>query len=108
MNKHLDLDDCVANNPGAAAELAELRRQLDCAINAADRAIEHARRVDAKEREALRMAVSHAVHQLEKARIWNGMEWHYNPLHPLHYRSALERLRDVLPNVGDERPACSS
>lgn len=50
----------------------------------------------AAEIERLRKAAEHAAHQLEKARIWGGTEWHYNPLHPLHYRSALERLRDVL------------
>lgn len=44
----------------------------------------------------LRKAAEYAAHKLEGARIWNGQEWHYNPLHPLHYRSALERLRDVL------------
>lgn len=52
--------------------------------------------VEAAEREQWRQAVEYAAHQLEKARIWNGGEWHYNPLHPLHYLSALERLRDVL------------
>lgn len=50
----------------------------------------------AEERERWRAAAEYAAHQLEQARIWNGMDWHYNPLHPLHYRSALERLRDVL------------
>jgi len=44
----------------------------------------------------LREASEFAAHQLEKARIWNGTDWHYNPLHPLHYRSALERLRDAI------------
>lgn len=38
---------------GAADEIDSLRAQLDQAIKDADRAIEHARRVDAKEREAL-------------------------------------------------------
>lgn len=51
--------------------------------------------------ERLRSAAEYAAHNLEGARIWGGMEWHYNPLHPLHYRSALERLRDALrPNAG--------
>ena len=43
----------------------------------------------------LRAAVSFAAHQLEKARVWDGAHWHYNPLHPIIYRSALERLRDT-------------
>lgn len=43
---------------GAAANAIEnLSRQLDQAIKDADHAIEHARRVDAKEREALRSAL---------------------------------------------------
>ena len=53
-------------------------------------------RAYAAERERWREAASFAAHQLEKARIWGGTEWTYGPLHPLHYRSALERLHDVL------------
>lgn len=45
----------------AANEIDSLRAQLDEAVNAADRAIEHARRVDAKEREALRTALQGLV-----------------------------------------------
>jgi hypothetical protein len=44
----------------------------------------------------LRETMEGAAYQLSKARIWGGMEWHYNPLHPLHYRPALDRLREVL------------
>lgn len=49
----------------------------------------------------LRATMEGATYQLSKARIWGGMEWHYNPLHPMHYRPALDRLREVLdgPNV---------
>ena len=28
---------------------------------------------------------------LEKARIWGGMEWKYNPLHPVHYLPARDK-----------------
>ena len=45
----------------AAAEIERLRKALDDAIDDADRAIEHARRVDAKEREALRAALAGLV-----------------------------------------------
>lgn len=45
---------------------------------------------------AWREAVEFAAHKLEGARIWNGMDWHYNPLHPIYYLPALKRLRDVL------------
>lgn len=50
----------------------------------------------AAERERWRATIEDAAHQLEKARIWAGMEWHYNPLHPMHYLPALKRLRDAL------------
>jgi hypothetical protein len=60
------------------------------------RLLDFARAVIASECVDLRQAAEYAAHKLEGARIWNGQEWHYNPLHPLHYRSALERLRDAL------------
>lgn len=66
------------------------------ALKAAVEEIERLRSAVDAERERWRAAAEYAAHQLERARIWNGMDWHYNPLHPLHYRSALERLRDVL------------
>lgn len=44
----------------------------------------------------LRATMESAAYQLSKARIWGGMEWHYNPLHPMYYKPALERLREVL------------
>ena len=49
----------------------------------------------------LRATMEGATYQLSKARIWGGMEWHYNPLHPMYYKPALDRLREVLdrPNV---------
>ena len=49
-----------------------------------------------EERDALRVAIEYAAHQMEKGRIWGGMEWHYNPLHPHLYRAALERLQATL------------
>jgi hypothetical protein len=44
----------------------------------------------------LRTAMEDAFYQMSKARIWGGMDWHYNQLHPMHYRPAMERLRQVL------------
>ena len=43
-----------------------------------------------------RRAVGLAANRLEKARVWGGTEWHYNPLPPMFYRSAIDRLRDLL------------
>lgn len=45
----------------AATEIENLRKQLDSAIGDADRAIETARRVDGREREALRSALAELV-----------------------------------------------
>jgi hypothetical protein len=49
----------------------------------------------------LRAAMEDATYQLSKARIWGGMEWTYNPLHPIHYKPALDRLREVLDTPKD-------
>lgn len=51
----------------AANEIDRLRAQLNEAIKDADRAIEHARRVDAKERDAMVAAIQHALHWMEAA-----------------------------------------
>lgn len=44
----------------------------------------------------LRATMEEATYQLSKARIWGGMDWHYNPLHPMHYKPALDKMREVL------------
>jgi hypothetical protein len=49
-----------------------------------------------KERADLLACIEFSAHKLEGARSWNGMGWSYGPLHPLHYKPALERLRSVL------------
>ena len=51
---------------------------------------------DRSEIERLRSTAEYAAKRLECARVWSGSEWSYLPLHPIAYRSALERLRDVL------------
>ncbi len=56
-----------------------------------------------EEVEALRKDAEFAVHQLEKARVWNGMDWHYNPLHPMHYLPARDRLRAAI-DAAMEKP----
>lgn len=44
----------------------------------------------------LRDAAAAAVYAMDRARIWGGMDWVYNPLHPMHYRPAAVKLRDAL------------
>jgi ParB-like chromosome segregation protein Spo0J len=36
------------------------------------------------------------AYRLEKARIWGGMEWKYNPLHPMHYLPARDKARAAI------------
>lgn len=47
----------------------------------------------------LERLVIDAAYTLEKARIWNGMDWTYNPLHPVHYVQMRKRLRDECDNI---------
>lgn len=42
-----------------------------------------------------------AKHWLEKATMWNGQGWDYNPLHPMFYRPAIELL-DAMINASPE------
>jgi hypothetical protein len=40
----------------------------------------------------LEQLITNATYTLSKARIWNGLDWTYNPLHPIHYKPLRERL----------------
>jgi hypothetical protein len=40
----------------------------------------------------LEQLVTDAVYMLSKARIWGGMEWTYNPLHPMYYAPLRDQL----------------
>ena len=81
--------------PAPAGHLPTMRGRPQ-PVYTSDQVIAYAAEKVAAERERWRVPAEYAAHQLEKARIWGGMEWTYNQLHPMHYRSALERLRDVL------------
>jgi len=37
---------------------------------------------------------------LEKARIWGGMDWTYNPLHPVHYLPARDKASAAIKKHG--------
>lgn len=86
--------ECYAS--GEVGWCDEAQFAADVRYTRTDLVAERVRAAVAAEREQWRAAAEYAAHQLEQARIWNGMEWHYNPLHPMHYRSALDRLRDAL------------
>lgn len=39
---------------------------------------------------------------LEGNRIWGGMSWHYNPIHPFMYLPLIERVDKALDDVQQE------
>ena len=42
------------------------------------------------------------LHLLESDRIWGGMDWHYNPIHPTKYLSVRDKVRKALDKVKAE------
>ena len=46
-----------------------------------------------------------AAYTLDKARIWSGMGWTYNPLHPVHYTPMRERLHNECDSIEAARAA---
>ena len=48
------------------------------------------------ERDALLEAATRAVYMLERARIWGGTEWHYNPIQPPNYLKARDALKAAI------------
>lgn len=53
----------------------------------------------------LEQLVTDATYTLSKARIWNGMGWTYNPLHPIHYTPMRERLSNEADSIYAARKA---
>ena len=39
---------------------------------------------------------------LNGSRIWGGMEWTYNPIHPVKYMPVAEKIRKALDNLKKE------
>ena len=76
------------------AALAEQQTQID----ALQQRVHLCAGYDAMEAEngRLRNALIFVSHKLEGGRIWNGMGWTYNPLHPIHYKPALARIDAAL------------
>lgn len=56
-------------------------------------------RLEAANAELLAVLVD-VSYTLEKARIWGGMEWKYNPLHPVHYLPARDKARAAIKKHG--------
>ena len=57
------------------------------------------RRLEAANAELLEALVD-VSYTLEKARIWGGMEWKYNPLHPVHYLPARDKACKAIKKHG--------
>lgn len=57
------------------------------------------RRLEAANAELLEALVD-VSYTLEKARIWGGMDWTYNPLHPVHYLPARDAARAAIEKHG--------
>ena len=39
---------------------------------------------------------------LNGSKIWAGMDWAYNPIHPVHYRPVAEKIRVALNDLKTE------
>jgi hypothetical protein len=79
----------------------------ECLQDAQDAAVTEARLGDeARARvKVLERLVTDAAYTLGKARVWNGMGWTYNPLHPAHYTQMYERLRNACDGIYGGRAA---
>ncbi len=82
----------------AAAELRRLDEKCEALIGDAVRETRQIHRIAVLEaaNEELLETLKDIAYQLEKARIWGGMDWHYNPLHPIHYLPARDKARAAI------------
>jgi len=76
----------------------EDRRIVDEAITALQAEVERLARVNAELVEAL----NDIVYGLEKSRIWGGMDWTYNPIHPVNYLPLRDKARAALAKATGE------
>jgi hypothetical protein len=82
----------------AAAELRRLDKiEAEWAALSQDdgKAQREIERLEAANAELLAALVD-VSYTLEKARIWGGMDWTYNPLHPVHYLPARDKARAAI------------
>lgn len=49
-----------------------------------------------EEKKALLSVLSDVAYGLESARIWGGMDWSYNPLHPYKYLPLRDKARAAI------------
>lgn len=76
-----DLDAWAIVQPDAADAIRTLLRERDEARAEAKRYLD---------------CLIWVQHRISQAKIWGGMGWHWNPLHPAHYKPAIERIDAAL------------
>ena len=74
--------------------------ELSLAIGAQEAAAE-LRRLH-EENKALLSVLSDVAYGLESARIWGGMDWSYNPLHPFKYLPLRDKARAAISKAKGE------
>jgi len=88
-----------AQNAAVGARLADhVQRSVDLALAAAP----EAPALPAEVREALKVAREALVdvkYGLEGARIWGGMDWTYNPLHPVKYLPLRDKTESAIARI---------
>jgi hypothetical protein len=56
-----------------------------------------------EENKSLLSALSDVAYGLESARIWGGMDWTYNPLHPYKYLPLRDKARAAISKATGEQ-----
>ena len=56
-----------------------------------------------EENKALLSVLSDVAYGLESARIWGGMDWSYNPLHPFKYLPLRDKARAAIAKATGEQ-----
>lgn len=83
------------NTQSEALRLAEVMSLTFPGNKGIDMAAAELRRLHELNQELVE-ALSDVAYTLDSARIWGGMEWTYNPLHPFKYLPARDKARAAL------------
>ena len=85
----------MSEQPEALRLADALTDYLQCSDLDIDNAADELRRLHTLNTELLE-ALSDIAYGLEGARIWGGMEWTYNPLHPFKYLPLRDKARAAI------------
>ena len=94
--------DCAAELRRLHEEVTEQGRLLSMS---AERELSLLARIDRLEKlnAELLEALSDIAYRLESSRIWGGMEWTYNPLHPFKYLPIRDKARAAIAKATGEQ-----